>query len=203
MADDEEEVSKSLGGALDMTKELRSTTDALGKSITGAFAQGVVQGRRFEDVLRSIGQRMISFGLRAALKPVESSLQSLLGSLLGGSSGGGSSGGAGLPLSILPNARGAAFRFGRVTPFAAGGVVAAPTYFPMRGGLGLMGERGPEAIMPLTRGADGKLGVQADSGRSVTVTMNVMAQDVANFRRSEAQIAGALARAVSRGRRST
>ena len=68
---DEEDVSSSLTGALDMTKQLRSATDALGKSITGAFAQGIVQGRKFEDTLRSIGQRMISFGLRAALKPVK------------------------------------------------------------------------------------------------------------------------------------
>jgi len=50
-------------------------------------------------------------------------------------------------------------------PFADGGVVSRPTEFPMMGGgTGLMGEAGPEAIMPLKRGKDGKLGVQADGG---------------------------------------
>jgi hypothetical protein len=48
-----------------------------------------------------------------------------------------------------------------LVPFAKGGVVAAPTIFPFAGGTGLMGEAGPEAIMPLQRDAQGKLGVAA------------------------------------------
>ena len=59
---------------------------------------------------------------------------------------------------------GGSFTQGRVQPFARGGVVNGPTYFPMRGGLGLMGEAGPEAIMPLSRGADGSLGVRTQGG---------------------------------------
>jgi len=65
----------------------------------------------------------------------------------------------------LLNANGNAFSGGRVTAFAAGGVVNGPTLFPMRGGTGLMGEAGPEAIMPLTR-IGGKLGVKASGGGS-------------------------------------
>jgi phage-related minor tail protein len=66
-----------------------------------------------------------------------------------------------------------------------------------------MGERGAEAIMPLARGADGRLGVvaQDDSARPVSVTVNIAATDVDSFRRSESQITGALARAVTRGQR--
>jgi len=57
-------------------------------------------------------------------------------------------------------ANGAAFRRGNVVPFARGDVFSSPTYFPMSGGrTGLMGEDGEEAIMPLQRGPDGKLGV--------------------------------------------
>ncbi len=53
----------------------------------------------------------------------------------------------------------------QVRPFADGGVVSRPTEFPMMGGgTGLMGEAGPEAIMPLKRGKNGKLGVQAEGG---------------------------------------
>ena len=54
---------------------------------------------------------------------------------------------------------------GATIAYADGGVVGSPTTFPMAGGrTGLMGEAGPEAIMPLKRGKDGKLGVQAEGG---------------------------------------
>jgi TP901 family phage tail tape measure protein len=71
-------------------------------------------------------------------------------------------------------ADGAAFSGGRVTAFASGGVVNSPTLFPMRGGTGLMGEAGPEAIMPLTRGRNGKLGVQAVGGAAQQVQKAVV-----------------------------
>ncbi len=58
-------------------------------------------------------------------------------------------------------------------PFAKGGVVSGPTIFPFANGTGLMGEAGPEAIMPLSRGSDGKLGVVAANGNSApTITIN-------------------------------
>jgi lambda family phage tail tape measure protein len=57
-----------------------------------------------------------------------------------------------------------------IRPFADGGVVNGPTVFPMANGTGLMGEAGPEAIMPLKRGKNGKLGVQSEGGQgNVTV----------------------------------
>ena len=67
--------------------------------------------------------------------------------------------------SIFPSANGNVFSSGsHVTAYANGGVVNGPTLFPMNGGkTGLMGEAGPEAIMPLTR-IGGKLGVRAAGG---------------------------------------
>lgn len=70
---------------------------------------------------------------------------------------------------LLSNAKGNAFSGGRVMAFANGGVVGGPTFFPMAGGrAGLMGEAGPEAIVPLSR-RNGKLGVGASP---VNVTVN-------------------------------
>jgi len=62
---------------------------------------------------------------------------------------------------------------GKLTPFANGGVVNSPTVFPMANGMGLMGEAGPEAIMPLKRGPDGKLGVEGGGGVTVVQNINV------------------------------
>ena len=67
-----------------------------------------------------------------------------------------------LPLpGLSASAKGNVFAQNGIVPFAQGGIVDKPTIFPFANGTGLMGEAGPEAIMPLTRGADGKLGVEA------------------------------------------
>ena len=67
--------------------------------------------------------------------------------------------------SLLTNANGNAFAQNGIQPFAMGGIVTKPTFFKYADGgtfnNGVMGEAGPEAIMPLKRGADGKLGVAA------------------------------------------
>jgi hypothetical protein len=71
----------------------------------------------------------------------------------------------------LAFANGGVFENNNVTPFAKGGVVTKPTIFPFANGIGLMGEAGPEAIMPLKR-HNGKLGVEAsgagNSGNNIT-----------------------------------
>lgn len=82
----------------------------------------------------------------------------------------------GFMTSSSPFAKGGAFEVGgdQVTAFASGGIVNAPTYFGYEGGSrrGLMGEAGPEAIMPLARGPDGKLGVRA-SAHQAGPTFNI------------------------------
>ena len=78
--------------------------------------------------------------------------------------------------TILGNANGNAFSNGEVEKFAYGGsIVNRPTLFPMKNGMGLMGEAGAEAIMPLKRGKDGKLGVTAQGGGSNVVNVSVNA----------------------------
>ena len=63
------------------------------------------------------------------------------------------------------NALGNIYGSNGIVPFAKGGVVNKPTLFPFSKGTGLMGEAGPEAIMPLKRGPTGRLGVEAAMGR--------------------------------------
>jgi len=75
-------------------------------------------------------------------------------------------------ISSIKFAKGGVFEGGAVTPFAKGGVVSKPTVFPFANGIGLMGEAGPEAIMPLRRGPNGRLGVEAANGGGGT-TINV------------------------------
>jgi lambda family phage tail tape measure protein len=75
--------------------------------------------------------------------------------------------------SLFPSAKGNVFAQNKIVPFAYGGVVNKPTLFPMANGMGLMGEAGPEAIMPLRRGRNGRLGVEAASGATSNIVVNV------------------------------
>jgi phage-related minor tail protein len=89
----------------------------------------------------------------------------------------------------------------QITPFAQGGVVNGPTVFPMRSGVGLMGEAGAEAIMPLARGSDGKLGIRTSQSGAANITVNISTPDAQSFKASQGQIASMIARAVAQGQR--
>jgi tape measure domain-containing protein len=123
---------------------------------SGALADFVVTGKMdFKSFADSIIRDFVRIQIQ----------QSLTYAATGGKQG--SSGWIGGALSLvgsLFNAKGNAFDAGEVTPFARGGIFDRPTIFPMARGMGLMGEAGPEAVMPLTRGSDGKLGVKAKGG---------------------------------------
>ena len=80
-------------------------------------------------------------------------------------------------------AHGAVFEHGKVQHFRRGGVVNRPTIFPMRRGLGLMGEAGPEGVLPLRRLPGGDLGVQAVGAgvQPVNVTFEIHTVDTRGF----------------------
>ncbi len=170
-------------------EDLNRLGERFGRTVTSAFARGIVSGRKFSTILRSLMQTLASQALSAAIRPLGNAVGGLFGSLLGG---------------VRANARGNVMAGGRITPFASSGIVSSPTLFAMRGGAGLMGEAGPEAIMPLARGADGKLGVRAGGrggGGPVTVNMTVVTQDADSFQRSRGQVTAAVLRGLNRGSR--
>ena len=76
---------------------------------------------------------------------------------------------------------GGIFSAGRLVPFAAGGIVERPTVFRMASGMGLMGEDGPEAVMPLGRTASGELGVKGMGSGGVVIVNNIRAIDTQSF----------------------
>lgn len=86
----------------------------------------------------------------------------------------------------IPAADGAAFSGGSaLTAYATGGVVTAPTMFRHSGGLGVMGEAGPEAIMPLRRLSNGRLGVESAGGGTQNVTVNVSVESGGQIMQSD------------------
>lgn len=181
-------------------------SDRFGDSLSRAFAKNVAEGRKLDDLLKGMGRSLMESGLKQALSGLQSALSSSLKSLLSGPGGTGSSGlgdALGSLFGAMPAlAQGGVVSRGMIMPFAQGGVVASPTYFPLGRGLGLMGERGAEAVMPLARGPDGRLGVRTGGGgRPVSVNVHIATPDADSFRRSEAQVSAALARAVARGQR--
>lgn len=163
----------------------------LSRGLRRAFDGVVLDGMKLSEALDVLAQSMINAAYNAAVKPVTDHVGGLLANGIGNLIGG-----------LLGFKDGGSFAQGRVMPFASGGVVSNATYFPMRGGLGLMGEAGPEAIMPLSRGLDGKLGVRSEgNARPISVVMNISTPDAASFQRSQGQIAAQVGRALSRGQR--
>ena len=171
-------------------KDVATLEKGLSRGLRRAFDGVVFDGMKLSDALKTVAQSLSNSAYNAAIKPVTDHFGGLI-----------SQGVNGLVQGILPFANGAPFSQGKVMPFAQGGVISSATHFGMRGGLGLMGEAGPEAIMPLARGPDGKLGVRGGGGGSTSVVMNITTPDVQGFQRSQAQIAAQMSRALSAGNR--
>jgi len=171
-------------------KDVATLEKGLSRGLRKAFDGVAFDGMKLSDALSTVARSMVNTTYNAAMKPVTDHVGGLISQGVGS-----------LVQGILPFADGAPFSQGRVMPFAQGGIVSTATGFGMRGGMGLMGEAGPEAIMPLARGPDGKLGVKGGASGGTSVVMNITTPDVQGFQRSQSQIAAQLSRALNAGNR--
>ncbi|MBS9781518.1 MAG: phage tail tape measure protein [Gammaproteobacteria bacterium] len=144
-----EGLGKSTGTTFDLMKN--ATTGAFTKMADG-IANFVATGKgNFKELTASILSDMSKMLVKAAMMRMFGGLFKGLGLFADGGVFGSN--------GIIEQAKGGAWLRG-VQYYANGGVFGSPTMFAHAGGLGVMGEAGPEAIMPLSRGSDGKLGVK-------------------------------------------
>ena len=175
-----------------LREELQRTSTVgrqFSRAMISAFDGIAIRGRSLGDVLRSLALSLSRMVLNAAMKPIDKAISGLFGNIFSGG---------------LAFAHGGVLQRGTPVPFAKGGVIASPVSFPLTGNrVGLAGERGPEAIMPLTRTADGRLGVATSGNAAPHITINIATPDVDGFARSQTQIAALASRALGRAARNT
>jgi len=142
----------------------REIAQGLAQDIVGPIKEALQSGeftwQTFASAISRIAQNLANRLIELAFKPIENALMRAFS---------GMGGGGGFFASLFGFAKGGAFAGGQeLTAFARGGVVNRPTVFPFSRGIGLMGEAGPEAILPLRRGRDGRLGVEMNSAPTQT-----------------------------------
>jgi tape measure domain-containing protein len=199
---------------LDKYPQLGEVANATAELMTSGF-QSVAEGAKsaqqvFADFLKSIAQTLlqtaqqmiaqyIAIGI-ARMFAIPSTGNFDLSKTFGGFGGDPSSALGGLSFTNLGGfqfANGGVFAKNKIVPFAYGGIVNKPTLFPMANGAGLMGEAGPEAIMPLRRTASGRLGVEATGGTSnIVVNVDASGTRVQGDDTRGKQLGGAISAAV-------
>ena len=142
---------------LDSFEQIGDAVAVLEDAFTGMFTGAIHNAR---DFFAQVARGLANIFAQLASAQLAGASKMLLEGLLAGFKGGGDAGLANaLAQGPVHAARGAAFAGGHVIPFGTGGVVTGPTPFNLARGAGVMGEAGPEAVMPLKRMSDGKLGV--------------------------------------------
>jgi len=167
--------SSYLDSIKDVSKQIEDATVNAFKKMEDSLVEFVTTGKmNFRDFALSVINDLTRIAVRQAMMSSFSGIP-ILGNL-------------------LKNEKGNIYAQNKIVPFAKGGVVTSPHIFPFKNGIGLMSEAGPEAIMPLRRGAGGRLGVEA-SGGGTSVVVNVDASG--STVEGDAQDARNLGRAIS------
>jgi hypothetical protein len=159
------------------------------KGFVSDLRSGLEQGKGFWE---SLGDAAMNVLDKITDKLLNDVIDALFEVNKAGSSGGGGGGFFSNILGALFSAKGNVFTPNGVEKFAKGGVVDNATAFTYAqgGSLGVMGEAGPEAVMPLTRGPDGNLGVRmyggdGGSGGAPVINFEVVVNGEANVRREQ------------------
>jgi tape measure domain-containing protein len=188
----QERVEREMGWINSLERSGRRLGEGLENIFFSSIRQGFLRGRiSAEDALRGIANIALDIGediarnitapWRKAITEAGTSFLDRFLQNFGINTGGGSgnmatiaAGGGGGKVPSKGSALGNAFYDGNVIPFAMGGVTASMGYFPMaNGGIGSLAEAGAEAILPLARGPDGRLGVQnTGDGGGVQIVIN-------------------------------
>ena len=188
-----EEMKKVAESAMDLSANMGQLAVSAVNRLADGFAELAVSGKAsFGELTRSILadlQRMI---VKAIFFKTLFNLVPGLESFLGFEKGGVVNNG-----EVKGSANGNVFVKNKIVPYAMGGIVNKPTLFPMANGMGLMSEAGPEAIMPLKRGANGKLGVQASGGvGNIVVNVDAKSSSVEGNEMQGRQLGRMIAMAV-------
>ena len=155
-----------IDGAQSLSQTIESATVGAFNKMGDSLATFVTTGKgNFKDlaasILQDISKMLIKFAMLRLAKMA-----------VGMFADGGAFGSSGL----LALAKGGAFNTHSIQYYANGDVFNKPTAFRHAGGLGVMGEAGPEAVMPLTRGPNGKLGVQVFGNQQSSTAAGVVNQ---------------------------
>ncbi len=173
--------------ATDAARAAEQVTTQAFQGMEDALVGFVTAGKLdFASLVDSMIADLTRLSIRmAVLGPLAQALSGGLGGLVSGlfgssapTTGSGEAGAAPGPGTGGLYANGGVFAHGTAIPFAQGGLVDRPTLFPMANGMapghfvpGVMGEAGPEAVLPLKRLSSGRLGVEAAGGPQVTVNV--------------------------------
>lgn len=203
----------------DSAKLAAASVDWLGNFATNTFDRMVIQGKKsFRDFAKDAIKELARIAARMAIMKL---IGTIGGAMFGGvttsvsakASASNSLGAAPATTNWIPeaeffSAKGSAFDTGgRLRAYAMGGVVNSPVNFSYAGGRGLMGESGPEAIMPLTRLPNGDLGVTAVAGAgrggtyinqpvSINVTVNSDGSSESDAGNSDSRLGKELAQTI-------
>lgn len=165
--------SRALDNFLTQSSNVAGMTENV---FTNAF-NGMADGVADFALSGKMDFRSFTVSILADLAKMEARIAAskLLGSVLGMSGAGASAGGStpsgaysSAALSVIPNADGGVYRSAGLSQYS-GSIVNRPTFFAFARGAAVMGEAGPEAILPLRRGANGKLGVVAAGSGGMTM----------------------------------
>ncbi len=165
--------------ATDTASQVQQVTSKMLQGLEDALVEFTTTGKfNWKDIVNSMIADITRLIIRTQITgPLANSLNQVIGNFFGSANGNVFAGG--IPVHV----------------FANGSVVSQPTIFPMANGVGLMGEAGPEAIMPLRRLANGRLGVEASGGGAsymISVDARGSADPAATARQVEQAVDSAL-----------